>query len=203
MIVYIESNFILELVRLQDEAEACSEILALAGEGRLRLVLPAFSVAEPFDVVRRSSSERKYLQTQVEKQLRLLGRSTNYEAQLAQAAEVTALLIESGRVETERLHEVLVRVLEVTEVIPVTSAVLRNALEAQREHGLSLQDAVVFTSVLEHARSAGAEQKCFLERDAKDFVTPDVETALDRHDCRIISSFVGGVGFVRSQLEHP
>ncbi|MFL5541976.1 MAG: hypothetical protein ACJ8J0_23515 [Longimicrobiaceae bacterium] len=200
MIVYVESNFVLELVRLQNEAEACAEILGLAKEGRIRLVLPAFSAAEPFDVLRRSSADRQRLQAELDRQLRLLGRTTTFATQLARAAEVTALLTESTRVETERLHDVLAEILGLAEVIPITAATLQGARDAQRALGLRLQDSVVYTSVLTHARSAGEERKCFLERDAKDFLTPDIEEALQGHDCRIITSFAGGLGFIREQI---
>ncbi|HEX8213826.1 MAG TPA: hypothetical protein VF584_26905 [Longimicrobium sp.] len=46
MIVYAESNFLLELAYLQEEHESCEEILALAESGRIRLLLPAFAVVE-------------------------------------------------------------------------------------------------------------------------------------------------------------
>lgn len=200
MIVYVESNFILELVRLQEEASACAEILHLARAGRIRLVLPAFSAAEPFDVVRRSAADRRRLQADLDRHLRLLGRTTTFGTQLARAAEVTALLTESIRVENERLHDVLAETLGLAEVIPITNATLQGALDAQRTLGLPLQDSVVYTSVLDHARAAGRERKCFLERDAKDFMTPDVETALQEQDCRIITSFSGGLGFIRDQI---
>lgn len=46
MIVFVETNFLLELVYQQEEHESCEAILALAEAGRIDLVLPAFSVAE-------------------------------------------------------------------------------------------------------------------------------------------------------------
>jgi predicted nucleic acid-binding protein len=200
MIVYVESNFILELVRFQDEAEACSEILGLAAAGRIRLVVPAFSVAEPFDVVRRATADRHALRQAFDRHLRLLARTTTYRDRLAQAADIAALLTESSAAEADRLHDVLARVLDVAEVIPVNAETLRDALRAQREMALVPQDAVVFASVRRHAESADGA-KCFLQRDAKDFVTPGIEQILRERDCRIISSFRGGRAFVLSHLE--
>jgi predicted nucleic acid-binding protein len=62
MIAYAESNFILELATLQNEHESCSAIIQLAENRRIDLVIPAFSVAEPYDVLRRRASERQRLQ---------------------------------------------------------------------------------------------------------------------------------------------
>ena len=61
MIVYLESNFVLELAYLQEEHESAEEILKLAEEDRIRLVLPAYSVGEPYDSWVRRSKQRTEL----------------------------------------------------------------------------------------------------------------------------------------------
>ncbi|HEX8451174.1 MAG TPA: hypothetical protein VF647_03700 [Longimicrobium sp.] len=58
MIVYAESNFLLELAYLQEEHESCEEILALAESGRIRLLLPAFAVVEARMSVLRQARRR-------------------------------------------------------------------------------------------------------------------------------------------------
>ena len=50
MIVYVESNFILELAYLQEDHENCGRILKLAEAGKIQLILPAFAIAEPFSL---------------------------------------------------------------------------------------------------------------------------------------------------------
>ena len=47
MTVYVESNFVLEQSLQQEECDSCAEIIDLASEGRITLVAPAFSLAEP------------------------------------------------------------------------------------------------------------------------------------------------------------
>lgn len=51
MNVYAESNFVLETALEQDEGESCNEIIRLASAGRLGLVIPAFSLAEPHQAI--------------------------------------------------------------------------------------------------------------------------------------------------------
>ena len=41
MIVYVETNFLLELAYLQERCASCDEILRLANTGAINLVLPA------------------------------------------------------------------------------------------------------------------------------------------------------------------
>jgi hypothetical protein len=51
MIVYVESNFVLEIVREQEEAVAASTILTLAESGKLKLAFPSFVLSEPFETI--------------------------------------------------------------------------------------------------------------------------------------------------------
>lgn len=48
MIVYVESNFILELVLAQEESISAERILQLVERDAIRLLFPSFSLMEPF-----------------------------------------------------------------------------------------------------------------------------------------------------------
>ena len=61
MIVYVESNFVLELALLQGEHQSCDSIVSLAESLTIDLAIPAFSLAEPYDVWRRRNGERTEL----------------------------------------------------------------------------------------------------------------------------------------------
>ena len=49
MIVYVESNFILELAFLRTEHESCTALLDSGESHELRLALPAFSIGETYE----------------------------------------------------------------------------------------------------------------------------------------------------------
>ena len=51
MNVYVESNFVLELALLQEQSASCEEILGLCEAGRVQLVVPAYSLAEPYETL--------------------------------------------------------------------------------------------------------------------------------------------------------
>lgn len=201
MIVYVESNFVLELAALQEQHRECEEIVELAEGGAIRLVLPAFSVAEPYDVLRRRSTERAHLRDQLSRHIRQLSRNATYEEQLGRLGEVARILTESGRDERRRLDETLIRLLDTGEVIPVGSATLRTALAAQANRGLAAQDSIIYASVVEHLGSAPAGSKCFLNRNAKDFLTREIQQDLARFDCRLLSSFEDGLAFIRATFD--
>ena len=49
MNIYVETNFVLELVFEQEQHTSCEQILALCESGRSRLIIPAYCLAEPHE----------------------------------------------------------------------------------------------------------------------------------------------------------
>lgn len=58
MNIYVESNFVLEVTLAQEQQEACENILRLCEAGRARLVVPAFSMTEPYHTLDRRHKQR-------------------------------------------------------------------------------------------------------------------------------------------------
>ena len=75
MIVYVESNFVLELALIQAERKACQEILAICQSGKAQLVIPAYCLAEPFETTTRRNRDRKELSRRLEAELKQLLRT--------------------------------------------------------------------------------------------------------------------------------
>ena len=61
MNVYVESNFILEQALEQEQCESCEQLIQIAAAGSIRLVIPAFSLAEPHIALLRKGNERSRL----------------------------------------------------------------------------------------------------------------------------------------------
>ena len=200
MIVYVESNFVLELAFLQEESEDCSEILQLAEAQRIELVFPSFCVGEPYETLVRRSKDRDALQTRLSRELADIGRSNQYQEIVEGSSEVIGLLGRSADEAKLRLESALGRILGLAQLIPVDSSLFAHALELQDSRSLSPQDAIVYASVLRHLSTASVGLKCFLNRNSKDFLTPDIDADLSANDCRIIPSFKNGLGFIKSQI---
>jgi predicted nucleic acid-binding protein len=60
--VYVETNFVLELALLQEQHGSCGDLLRLCEEGRIQLVIPAYSLAEPYETLTRRHRQRKRLE---------------------------------------------------------------------------------------------------------------------------------------------
>ena len=69
MNVYVESNFVLELALAQEQFESCEKILSLCEAGRIRLVVPAFSLAEPNETLARRKKQRKRMKEEFDLEL--------------------------------------------------------------------------------------------------------------------------------------
>lgn len=95
MTVYVESNFVLESALLQEQHKSCNRIIALAPENRIRVVIPAYSLVEPYETLTRFFKKRQAITEEVRAELRQLGRSAPYEEQITALEELTALFIRS------------------------------------------------------------------------------------------------------------
>jgi predicted nucleic acid-binding protein len=198
--VYVESNFVLALALLQEQHVGCEELMRLCEEGRIQLVIPAYSLAEPYETLTRRHRQRKRMKAELDDQLRQLARTMTYTHQLSGFQHLTTLLIDSADEEAKRLEEVRSRLLQVAEVIPLEASLLIAATQYQRRHGLSPQDALVYAGILLHLKQRQAPQSCFLNRNAKDFDDPDLVEELDVYNCKLLPQFDVGYQFVLSRL---
>lgn len=195
MKLYVESNFVLELAFLQEEHETCQELLCLAEEGKLRLILPMFSLVEPYEVLVRRAKQRRDLHTRLTAELRELARSASYQTTIADSQEITALLLRSEAEEKQRLNDVVGRISKTASLIPLTAGVIGNATLFQSKLGFSPQDAVVYASILAdlaHEQEIG----CFITKNSKDFANPDIEQELMLYQCQLLWRFQDGLGYL-------
>lgn len=199
MIVYAESNFVLELAFRQEECESCEEVVKLAEAGRIRLALPAYCVGEPYERMVRRDRQRRDVHRRLTDELRELGRSAPYAESVSRLGDLTGLLVEAGEQEMSQLNQVLTRLLDVATLIPIDANVLRGALEAQATLGLSPQDSIVYASIRSQVVASGDTQ-CFLNKNAKDFLIPQIDDEFSAHACKILTSFSNGIGYIASVI---
>jgi len=200
MIVYVESNFVLELALEQEQCQSCGDILVICKSGDARLVIPAFSIAEPYETLGRRARERVQLKTSLANELKLLSRSQSYQKEISALQDVTTLLVKSGEEENRRLHQVLDRILNVAELIPLERGILTEALKLQSRFDLNPPDSIVYASVLHHLAKATAGNKCFLNRNSRDFDDPDIEAQLSTYGCKMLFRFDSGLDYIQSQI---
>lgn len=206
MILYVETNFVLELAFGQEEHGSCRALVGLAREiEALRLTLPAFCIGEAYDRQIRRQREREVLQRGLAAEIGELSRSPFYTGRLGGVGEVSALLAQRGETERRSLDLVIHDLCETGTLIELGEAAVREAQGYQYSRGLSPQDALVYASVLGHLRRSGDEDRvaegesCFVTRD-NDFADDDVRADLEALGCKLLFRFEDALGYVRSRF---
>lgn len=199
MIVYVESNFLLELAYMQEEHESCERLLLLGEQGRIQLALPTFCVAEARMSMARQIRDRAKFYESLTRQIRELSRSRPYSDVEAKTRDFTSALIGSGEEERRRLDQAIQRMMRCGRMLPTTADVLRDAHSAEISFGLSPQDSVVYASVVTDFGNAEAN-RCFLNRNTKDFSDPDIQNELATANCKLLTSFAAGIGYITHSL---
>lgn len=200
MDIYVESNFVLELALEQEQHESCRQIVELSHAGKARLIIPAYSLIEPYERIVRYAKKRTRVANDLADEVKKLLRSKSYQEETDALQNVTGLLVRSLQEEKNRFRRTVDKLLAVSEIIPLEARVLLDADRYQIDHDLSVQDSVVYASVLTHLRASTSTDKCFLNRNRKDFDDPDIEETLNTHGCKMLFSFDKGYGYISSRI---
>ena len=200
MNVYVESNFVLELALVQEQSTSCEDILGLCEENRVQLVIPAYSLAEPYETLTRRHKQRLSMEKDLNNEFRQIARTAPLSKRLREFKELTGLLASVGQEEIQRLESVRSRLIEAAEIIPLGTSVLAASTQIERAHGLSSQDALVYSSVVSHLKRLRQPESCFLNRNSKDFSDQNIVDELADYNCKLLFQFDTGYSFIRAAL---
>ena len=87
--------------------------------------------------------------------------------------------------------------MKIAEIIPLNADILFESASAEENYNLSPQDALVYVSVLKHLQENKPQEACFLNRNWKDFKTPDIVDELQSLNCKMFDKFDGGYKFLQ------
>lgn len=200
MVVYVETNFILEMGYQQVENQFCERIVELAENGRITLTIPSFSVGESYETSYRRKKEREEFVRDLRTREAQLNYSTESDVLANYINSMIGTLTQSIERDSDRLNRVLLRLASVAEFISLGHSSLILAQEYQRSIRMEPPDSLVLGSVIAHLSEANPDECCFLNKNAKDFDAPSVRNELRAHDCRLIASFEQGLNYIYSTL---
>jgi len=199
--IYVETNFILELVFEQEQYASCEKILELCEVQKAKLIIPAYSLAEPHEKIIRQKQERRSLQQSLDKELRELSRTKSYKNRLESIEDIKSLIVQSSQEIGENFAKYRESLLKIAEIIPLNADILLQAASVEENYKLKdPQDAFVYVSVLKHLQKNKPQQACLLNRNFKDFNDPDMVDELKSLNCKLITRFDDGYKFLQSQL---
>ena len=190
MIVYVESNFLVEIARQQEQATSAEALLGLAEGGGLTMRWPAFCLAESLGALMRLGNARKAVQSEIVRQAKDLGRSDAHASLAGKLREVSGDLAAVDALESARLDSVVRRLMVLGSPVPLEPRIYDGALDYRTKYGLSTQDAVVYASVIaDLGRQDRSGRKLFVSRNSNDFETEDLTAELAALGCAYVASF--------------
>jgi predicted nucleic acid-binding protein len=201
MNVYVESNFVLEHALEQEDGDTCTEVIRLAANRQLSLVIPAFSLAEPHQAIYGKAKMRSRLGEDLRVHLGELGRSRPHREIPASFDALAAALIASAQFEREGVRRTVSALLQASEIIPLDAGILRSAAAIELDYGLSGQDSIVLASVLAHLETTTPAESCFLNRNAKDFDDPDIRERLEALRCKFFAKFAPALAYILTRIQ--
>ncbi len=200
MVVYVETNFILEMGYRQAENGFCERIVELAENGRITLTIPSFSIGESYETSYRRKKEREEFVRDLRTREAQLNYSTESDVLANYINSMIGVLTQSIEHDSDRLSRVLFRLAGVAEFISLGPSSLTLAQEYQRSIRMAPPDSLVLGSVIAHLSETNPDECCFLNKNAKDFDAPSVRSELRAHDCRLIANFEQGLNYISSAL---
>ena len=194
MIVYVESNFVLEVALGQEESSSAATILQFAEDGKIELAFPGFALGEPFATITHRGRERRRLCNSLTDQLRQLQRSEPHKQVVANLQSAPIILAAVERREIDLLESTIKSMLAVGKAIELNTAIFDLALIYQHRYGQSPQDSIIYSAVIDDLkRQDPDEAKCFISQNWKDFGDPGLIAELRTHNCHYVESFVEGL----------
>lgn len=190
MILYAESNFLLEIALARENEESARAVIDRAERGEVELSVPVFCLCEPFSTVSYRARKRAQEFRAVQRQLEDLGRGQVHRGLIdAMVTPLTDVLDVEIRERTE-LDDIVGRLLACATILDLSEAVFTASREAQVTHGLDASDSIVYATVLLDARARDvAEPKVFVTRNTNDFDREAIREELSAAGCRLTFSF--------------
>lgn len=190
-ILFVESNFVLELVLQQPQYPACQQLLALARAEQVELRLPVFSLMEPVFKLKGDRKERKDLNRRLTTELGQYAREAVGENDVSVImSALNTLLITRSEEHQSRLGTVVSDLLEAgTQLLPLDAPVWQELPAVLQETDLELGDALVYASIRHNLRVAPRrELAVFVTRD-NDFKERTIRDQLRQAGCELMFDF--------------
>lgn len=131
MIVYVESNFVLEIALNQEQSVSAEAILSLAEQEKIKLAFPSFALSEPFTTIMYRNGKRSHLYRELDATLKEIKRSEPLKDIALSIDTLIAALKLAGKNAFDPLHSVFGRMLAAGRSIETDSSIFRDALVYQ------------------------------------------------------------------------
>ncbi len=200
MNIYSETNFFLEIVFSQEQSKYCEKIISLCQKKKIKLIIPAYSFAEALYKLEAQRKKCENFQRELNSQISQLAQTIQYNSQIANFRALDTFLTQNIEEEKKRFEKCRKSLTKLAEIIAFDAQTLEKAKITATKYDLTLQDAIVFSSILNHLQQNKTSQNCFLNRNSKDFSQPGIVKRLKTLNCKFFADFEKAYNFINSQI---
>ncbi len=201
MNIYSKTNFFLEIVFSQEQSKYCEKIISLGRRKKIKLIMPAYSFAEALYKLEAQRKKRENFQRELNSQISQLAQTIQYNSQIKNFRALDTFLTQNIDEEKKRFERCRRSLTETAEIIAFDPETITRAKLTATRYDLTLQDAIVFSSILGHLQQSKASQNCFLNRNSKDFSQPSIAKRLKTLNCKFFADFEKAYNFINSQIK--
>jgi hypothetical protein len=200
LIVYLETNFVIEVAYRQQEVSSCESILGRTNHIDLRV--PAVCLCEAHfqytgrvDRTDETMKKTSVLLGSLKRSKRYAQRADDLDGELGNLVSTTTAL------DKEHFDMVITRLSEVCRIIGLSPSILKESQSLQTTFGLKPLDSLVAASVLADLSTLqSTSQKIFISRDRKMLADPQLRDRFDAHNCKIFLKFDSADNFITAAL---
>ena len=201
MIVYAESNFLLEWIRQQSGIQAVERIVELAEARTVQLKIPGCAFAEVRTTLERAGKESTALQDAIKRETNKAGGSAHGRRLVKLYESIQDTVRKQATVHLKRHDRFAKRCFRSAQILELNVKILAYLPETLSEYDLNVQDALVLATVVADAASRQTtETKLFVQKDKEDFNTPEIKAVLNAHDCECIWGFESALKKIESAI---
>jgi len=204
VIVYVETNFLLELALDREQAHSCRQLLDWSHDNWIEMRVPVYALAEGQSALVGLRTGRLKVIESLRSQARDLARMTRSETLARMCKEAAEALSASNEVDHASLNEVMREVGGTASFIPLSKAAVELAEIVRRQgavkgHG----DLMIFASILEDLSERGwtgtPDSALFVTRD-QDF-GDDASQWIRGYACELLNSYDAAVARLKGTIE--
>jgi hypothetical protein len=201
MNIYCETNFILEIVFAQEQANYCKNIITLCKKNKVHIIIPAYSFAEAIYRIESQIKLQENFKNELNSQTNHFSRTSQYTQQIKNFRKLDTFLTKNKEELKNRFEKCRKVFMENAKIIPFDDYTLKTTKSVEVEYDLTFQDSTIFTSILSHLQQNNTLPSCFLNRNNKDFNTPEIKSKLTSLNCKLFTNFENAFKFIDSQIQ--
>ena len=199
MIVYVETNLLVEIALDQEQAESARRIVDFAKAKRIQLVLPAISIAESYWAISAKAEKRQPLLTQLVDAHRDLSRSAPLHFFSDSLRELGDAFLKLHQEHLDGFRSLLSDVLRLAHLVELGGETVASAMAIDLRYGQGLLDSMVLASVHAHITEQGrVAPKLFTTRD-RDLFGVAKQVLVADYNCTCIPSYDDSAKFIEAR----